>query len=1093
MLNPGDIIGGRYQIIKRLGGGAFGQTYLARDRQQPGFPKCVVKELQLRISNPLLLEDAQNRFATEGMILERLGHHPHIPQLWAHFQEHEEFYLVQEFIDGQDLGKEIKRQLFSEKKAIALLHNVLEILDFIHQHDVIHRDLKPSNLMRRKSDGKIVLIDFGAVKEIGTFSIQAQGETGYTKVIGTLGYMPPEQHRGRPVFSSDIYALGRTAIYALTGRSLNENEDPQTGELVNWQQWVQVSQTLAAILEKMIRPRYLERYHSAAEVLQDLQPLLKIGQTLGTRYRITRHLGGGRLGHTYLAHNLSQDNQPPCVIKQIKPQTTDSSTLEEAKRRFSTESTVLERLAHHAQIPQIWDRFYKNGEFYLVEEFIDGADFEQELRRRRLSETEAIALLQDVLEILENVHQQGVIHRDIKPSNLIRRRSDGKMVLIDFGALKEIGTLSVDPQGQTICTDVIGTPGYISPEQNNGEPVYSSDIYGLGRTAIYALTGRSPIELEDAQTAELLNWQEFAQVSQKLAAILDKMVRPQSAERYQGTAEILHALKPLLKIGQTLGGRYKITCYLGGGRLGHTYLANNLSQDNQSPCVIKQINSITTDSSELTVLERLGPHPQIPKLWDHFLENEEFYLVREFIDGQSISQELQQSSLSEKTVLTLLQDVLEILDFIHKHRVIHGNIKPNNLIKRSSDGKIVLIDFEVVKEIVKKPLEGSSTQESYMPPEQMEGRSTFASDIYALGMTAIQALTYPNQFQRNPQTGEVIWQEGALFSDKLARILDKMVRLDRKKRYQGAAEVLKALKRAKRPSVSKWYWYILAILAIILAMPSGVLIRNVERAFFFFDQGDTELSSQNYQSAINNYDQGLTKAPSFLFLRALLNFDKALLNKAVALSHLKRYEEMLQACEEALELKNRVYGWICKGSALDGLKEYEQAIDAYNEAKKIDPNSFEAWHNLGQAYQKIGKIEEAIAGFKKAIEIGEERSYITWNDLGRLYYQLKEYQKAIDAYNQAIRIKPDYIPALIGRGNVQNYLQEYEDAIESFKGATEIESKSYEAWYGKGLAHEGLKQYEEAIKSYKKAIYIKQGDYPAAEHRLQLLERRLGR
>lgn len=261
--NPliGETIGDRYRIIDHLGKGAFGQTYLALDTQRPGEPKCVVKHLKPLMAS---MQMAKGRFKTEAEILEKLGNHDRIPRLLAHFEEKQEFYLVQEFIEGKDLSKELLPGLqFGEDEVVDFLREILEVLEFVQQHNVIHRDLKPANIMRRQ-DGKIVLIDFGAVKEIST---QAQGQT---QAIGTLGYMPAEQMKGYPQPGSDIYAVGAIAIQALTGASpLELIRDPQSSQIV-WRDRVEVSDKLGEILDKMVSPDSSERYQSATEVLQAL-------------------------------------------------------------------------------------------------------------------------------------------------------------------------------------------------------------------------------------------------------------------------------------------------------------------------------------------------------------------------------------------------------------------------------------------------------------------------------------------------------------------------------------------------------------------------------------------------------------------------------------------------------------------------------------------------------------------------------------------------------------------------------------------------------------------------------------------------------
>ncbi|HEY9852584.1 MAG TPA: tetratricopeptide repeat protein [Leptolyngbyaceae cyanobacterium] len=270
----GQILRGRYQIIRLLGSGGFGDTYLAIDRDLPGSPQCVVKQLKSKNVQSSVWQTARRLFETEAQVLYRLGKHDRIPQLLAHFEENQEFYLVQEFIEGEDLSQElIPGKQLNEAEVIALLEDILTILGFVHQQNVIHRDIKPSNLIRRQQDGKFVLIDFGAVKEISTLVGNTQEQIGGTVLIGSSGYMPSEQLGGKPRFNSDIYALGMTAIQALTGTFPDElPEISETGE-VDWREYARVSNRLAAILNKMVRSHFRDRYQSATEVLADLVKL----------------------------------------------------------------------------------------------------------------------------------------------------------------------------------------------------------------------------------------------------------------------------------------------------------------------------------------------------------------------------------------------------------------------------------------------------------------------------------------------------------------------------------------------------------------------------------------------------------------------------------------------------------------------------------------------------------------------------------------------------------------------------------------------------------------------------------------------------
>jgi len=277
----GKTIGGRYYIISLLGKGGFGETYLAHDEHLPDKPQCVVKRFKPQSNDPFLLQEAKCLFDSEPKILKKLGSHDRIPQLFAHFEENQEYYLVQELIAGHDLSHEFnpsqqtgaKGVQFNESQVIELLCDILDVLKSVHQQNIIHRDIKPSNLMRRDSDGRIVLIDFGAVKQIGSQLKYSQGQP-QTVPIGTPGYTPSEQEKGHPKLCSDVYAVGMTAIQALTGVFPHElPKDPNTLEVM-WRERVSVSPKFAAILDMMVRYQWQQRYQSADAALSAIDHLV---------------------------------------------------------------------------------------------------------------------------------------------------------------------------------------------------------------------------------------------------------------------------------------------------------------------------------------------------------------------------------------------------------------------------------------------------------------------------------------------------------------------------------------------------------------------------------------------------------------------------------------------------------------------------------------------------------------------------------------------------------------------------------------------------------------------------------------------------
>ena len=294
----GQILDSRYRIIKYIAKGGFGKTYLAEDIQLPGKDKCVVKQLYPSVDDANFIKIARRLFKTEAETLHNLGTHDRIPRLLAYFEEDEKFYLVQQYIEGHTLSHELEEgKPWSEDRVIELLKDCLNTLSFIHSKNVIHRDVKPDNLIRRKSDGKLVLVDFGTVKEIIAEQTQL---IPATVAVGTRGYMPSEQARGKPRTSSDIYALGVIAVQALTGIHPIKLPENDNGEII-WQDKTACSPRLKELVAKMTRYHFKERYQNAEEIVAALDSIEpnngKIPQTEAVKYSPTVRLSGTQVAN----------------------------------------------------------------------------------------------------------------------------------------------------------------------------------------------------------------------------------------------------------------------------------------------------------------------------------------------------------------------------------------------------------------------------------------------------------------------------------------------------------------------------------------------------------------------------------------------------------------------------------------------------------------------------------------------------------------------------------------------------------------------------------------------------------------------------
>ncbi|MBE9198041.1 MULTISPECIES: YARHG domain-containing protein [unclassified Nodularia (in: cyanobacteria)] len=343
------LLNNRYQVIRTLGSGGFGETFLAEDTQMPSSRRCVIKQLRPIQNNPQIYQLVQERFQREAAILEDLGGYTdQIPTLYAYFQSEGQFYLVQELIEGDTLTAKLQKQgLFSESAVREILVDLLPVLEYVHSKRIIHRDIKPDNIMLRHRDGKSVLIDFGAVRESMGTVMNSQGLPTSSIVIGTPGYMPSEQAAGRPVYSSDLYSLGLTAIYLLTGKQPQQLEsDSQTGEIM-WRQYAsQVSPTLAGIIDQAIayhpRDRFptatamLEVLHSGVNPVPPTQPIFSPPLTVPVHQQpVTQSnsrrsilmagvIAGGLIGASVIISQVFRPSPQPVANQEVTPTVTET-------------------------------------------------------------------------------------------------------------------------------------------------------------------------------------------------------------------------------------------------------------------------------------------------------------------------------------------------------------------------------------------------------------------------------------------------------------------------------------------------------------------------------------------------------------------------------------------------------------------------------------------------------------------------------------------------------------------------------------------------------------------------------------------------
>jgi tetratricopeptide (TPR) repeat protein len=709
------------------------------------------------------------------------------------------------------------------------------------------------------------------------------------------------------------------------------------------------------------------------------------GKVLGGRYKIISHLGGGGFGQTYLAQDYQLPDTPECVVKQFKPLVADASTLAVAGRLFDREARILHKLGCHDQIPRLLAHFEEDNEFYLVQEYIEGNTLAQEIHQsKQLSQAEVIFLLQDILSTLEYVHQQNVIHRDIKPSNLIRRKQDGKIVLIDFGAVKQISQQGLNEQGQTGINTTISTKGYTPFEQLEGYPQFNSDIYALGITAIQALTGIQPKHLQrDFKTGQLL-WREQVEVIDEFAAVLDKMVHTNSRERYQSVGEVVNDLRRMMNSSEAP------TEALPNSSEAPTVALPNISE---APTVAgPEVTTEPLSTSKATkypssVSSKPGALP----------------------------------SFKSRYILAALATISALLGGLE---LIYPIFRPIYYLHRGEQ----LLELQKPQEALEnfqKLTEGIKPKD----PQAWKGKGNalFKLERYEGAMAA-----YDKALQFNPNDSKVLNNKGRLLYEtgRYQEALDvyeqaikivpdnalawngKGLALIGLHRYQESLDAFDKAKTIQPQDPTVWQSKGLALEYLqrkqeaikvyeeALAVYNDTVKKKPNDPTAWTDRGTVVTKFQRFPEALDSYEKALKINP---------NFYEALFGKANALASLQRYDEALNVYEQVIKNNpDDSLAWHNRGELLaQGKKDYKEAIKSYEKSLEFKPEFYPAWLGKGLALTSLKQYTEALTAFDKAIDIEANDAFV-WANRGFVLEKMGQKQEAIASYKKAIQIDPKF-------------------------------------------------------------------------------------
>lgn len=856
-----------------------------------------------------------------------------------------------------------------------------------------------------------------------------------------------------------------------------------------------------------------------------------LSHLLSGRYRIVQHLRSGGFTDIYLAQDENLPNSPPCIVKQLKPRSTDPETLKAARRLFDSEAKVLSQLGTHDQIPRLLAYFEENQEFYLVEELIDGDDLGKDLDQGRLlTEAQVTQLLHDVLIVLQFVHQQGVIHRDIKPANIIRRRTDGRMVLTGFGAVKQINTQVATAPGQTSFVVAIGTAGYMPNEQQGGMPRFSSDIYALGMTAIHALTGVHPQQLsEDPNTGEIVWRSHVSQISKKLATILDKMVRSHFRDRYQTTDEVLRDLqasqttrKPMILALSAVGILVAV---------GVTAGIINLTFQERTPEDIVE-NCQPRRSAEFVAcgqarIELGQDYEQALADFEAALERDPELVVAwtgkgdalsglgrydEAIEAYDRALELdanQSDALSGKGwVLYYQQNYDEAVENFDQAVAV----TPNDA-DLWNDRSLILYTLGRYDEAVESADKAIELDANHRFAWSNKGDALFALERFD---DAIAAYTGGKQVAPN---NPYLWERHGDVLQFLEKY-DEAV-----EQYDEAIAIGSSTYDYSSVWSNKGYALVgLGQTESALEAFNRAVDINPNSAFALAGRGQVLNILGRHEAALASADQALElndtlvdawllRSSSLLKLRqvdeALAAADQAIEVspddplvqsnawnvRANALYEAGRLQEALPAYQMVVQLApDQEVGWSNLAELFNRLKRYEDALNAADRALQIEETT-SGWNQRGNALAGLGRYQEAIDAFDEVLELFPNYHY-AWVSKGNAFTQLGQYEQAIEAYDQALAIQPadrklqdqsDRFGIWNQKGNALFQLKRYDEALEAFKQATTINAEFAEAWFNQGRTFYELRQYDEALDAYERALTLKPDFADARARREQVL------
>jgi serine/threonine protein kinase/tetratricopeptide (TPR) repeat protein len=1069
-LEPGMMLGERYEILRSLGEGGMGAVYKARDHE-------LDRLVALKVIRPELAghPDILRRFKQE-LILARQVTHKNVVRIFDLGTADGRKFITMDFIEGRDLKSILnERGKLPVVEAVPIAQQICRGLEAAHVEGVVHRDLKPQNIM---VDGaaRVWLMDFGLAR-----SMELSGLTRTGVLMGTPDYMSPEQARAEKVDArSDLFSLGIIFFEMLTGR-LPFQADTLMAKLLQRVQQRAVAVTeidptippgVSAVVSKCLEPDVTKRYQSVHEVLDDLMGDTKSmgassssgsssvasstssgapsaassislaelgpGSQFGPRYRIESVIGEGGMGKVYKAHDSDLDRT--VALKLVRPELAkDENSLQRFKQELLLASSI-----SHRNILRIHDLGDVDGVKFISMAFVQGMDLHDLIAKLgRLPTERAVNIAKQLAGALEAAHAEGVVHRDLKPRNVLIDVDD-HIYISDFGLAK---SLDADKTGMTRVGEVLGTPRYMSPEQAESKSADNrSDIYSLGIILYEMLTGEVPFTGESSLQVMFQHVQQKPkdprllnpEMPEYLAAVILKCLEKDPALRYQNAQELMQDLEsgtPLARIVRLrqaeMGYPKWLFAVTGVVLLAGVGMAIRPVRERvlgRARAIVPVSVSRSTANDKFVALLPLGVVGNDPALQYESAGITEALSAKLF---QMKNVHLASSSAAAK--INPADPMPKIAHQLGSKLIVQGSMQGGagdkiDVVLRLSDAS--------GKQLWTKDF-----------PGVRQDLLTIEDQIYNDLATALELKPTDEELARNAlrPTENVAAYELYLKGRDILRGKRDV------KRVQSAVDLYEQ-------AIQKDAAFALAYAGL------------ADACLVMYDLNSDPAWSQKALSAAQHAQTLNDEIPEVHF--ALANAYKVTGKTAEAIVEVKRALTLAPNSDEGYRRLGDVY--------LATAKE-DDAIQAYQRAIDVNPYYWVNQNRLGTVYYRLGQNEKAIDAFRRVVELSPD-SALGYNNLGAAYFQAGKWNDAIVSYGKALKITPSE-SLYSNLGTAYFYLGHRADAVAMFQKAVALSPDDHEAvgfladgyrWSGDTVKAKAT--YEQAITLALKALRVNPQD-----------------